>query len=307
MVNKLVNLGNTCAINSLLQCINICKINISIFDKPENNTFTRALFELLHLMQVYDDKIIKPNNFLNYLYSTFSSFQPRQQLDAQEIWTLLSNEVFNNTGNIIDNNKSFTSIIHKKAFEQIAKHNNNKASLWNDIFQGVLLQILICHNCKNKTYSFETFYSISLNLGDSIVLMLKEYFSKSITDEIDCECCRKKSKQDKYIKFYKLPKYLVISLNRYNNLGQKLNFKVNINKNILLSHNILYDNKNKIEVELSSAINHFGSINSGHYNALDNNNNIVIDDDTIIPLTNDDFYSDNNSIYMLFYKINFNI
>ena len=26
MVNKLVNLGNTCAINSLLQCINICKM-----------------------------------------------------------------------------------------------------------------------------------------------------------------------------------------------------------------------------------------------------------------------------------------
>ena len=126
MVNKLVNLGNTCAINSLIQCINICKINIGIFNKPENNTFTRALFELLHLMQVYDDKTIKPNNFLNYLYSTFSSFQPRQQLDAQEIWTLVSNEIFNNTGNTIDNNKSFTSIIHKKDFEHIVKHNNNK-------------------------------------------------------------------------------------------------------------------------------------------------------------------------------------
>jgi ubiquitin C-terminal hydrolase len=302
---KLLNLGNTCAINSLIQAINCCNINISNFQKPEDNTLTRALFELLHLMKIHDDKTIKPSNFLNYLYSTFSTLEQRQQLDAQEIWTLLSNEIFNNTGYLIDNNKTFTSNIHKNANEQILKHNNNKTSLWNDLFQGIILQILICHNCKNKTYTFEPFYSISLNLSDSIITMLKEYFSKEITDEIDCECCRKKSKQYRFIKFYKLPKYLFISLNRYNNLGQKLNFNVNINTNILLSNNILYDNKNKIELNLISTINHFGSINSGHYNALDHNNKRIIDDDTIIPLDNEKFYKQNNSIYMLCYQVNF--
>lgn len=305
MVNKIINLGNTCAINSLLQCITTCKLNITLFDKPKDNTFTRALFELLHILQIYDDKIIKPTNFLNQLYSTFSSFQPRQQLDSQEIWTLLCNEVFNNTAVSIETNKSFKSNIHKIAFEQISKHNNNKTSIWNDLFQGVILQTLICNNCKNKKFIFETFYSISLNLGESIISMLKEYVSKVTTDEIDCDHCKIKSKQDKYIKFYKLPKYLIISLNRYNNIGQKLNFKVNINKNILFSNNILYDNNNKIELKLFSVINHYGSINSGHYNSIDHINQIIIDDDVIIPLKNQDFYINNTSIYMLFYKINF--
>lgn len=303
---KLCNLGNTCAINSLIQSIHSCRINVNIFNKPEDNTLTRALFELLHLMQIHPDKTIKPSNFLNHLYSTFSSLERRQQLDAQEIWTLLSNEIFNNTGYPINNNKSFTSIIHANAYEQIAKHNNNKTSLWNDLFQGIILQVLICHNCNNKTYKFEPFYSISLNLSESIITMLKEYFKKEIIDDkIDCEHCRNKSKHSRFIKFYKLPKYLIISLNRYNNLGQKLNLNVDINTNIYLGNNILYDNKNKIELNLTSAVNHFGSINSGHYNALDHKNKQIIDDDTIIPLTNDDFYKKNNSIYMLCYEVDF--
>jgi ubiquitin C-terminal hydrolase len=303
---KLCNLGNTCAINSLLQAINTCRINVNMFQKPEDNTLARTLFELLHLMNIHDDKTIKPSNFLNCLYTTFSTLEVRQQLDAQEVWTLLSNEVFNNTAYPININKSFTSDIHKNASEQIAKHNNNKTSLWNDLFQGIILQILICHNCKNKTYRFEPFYSISLNLSESIITMLKEYFIKeTIEDEIDCECCRIKSKQYRFIKFYKLPKYLIISLNRYNNLGQKLDFKVDINSNILLGNNILYDNKNKIELNLTSTVNHFGGINSGHYNALDHNKKVIIDDDSLIPLNNEDFYKKNNSIYMLCYEVKF--
>ena len=109
MVNKLFNLGNTCAVNSLIQCINSCKLNVALFDKPPNNTIALALFELLHLMQIHDDKTIKPTNFLNYLYSTFSTFQRRQQLDAQEVWTLLANEVFTNISKDITINKSFSS------------------------------------------------------------------------------------------------------------------------------------------------------------------------------------------------------
>ena len=49
---KLLNVGNTCAINSLLQCINSCKISVEHFEKPNDNTLSKALLELLHLMQI---------------------------------------------------------------------------------------------------------------------------------------------------------------------------------------------------------------------------------------------------------------
>lgn len=300
---KLLNVGNTCAINSLLQAINTCKINIELFDKPKDNTITKALLELLHLMQIYNEKTIKPTNFLKLLYSNFTLFRPREQLDSQEVWTLLSNKVFEETCESLNNNKSFTSNIHQKAFKEISQHNNNKTSLWNDLFQGVTLQILTCKNCNHKRYTFETFYSLSLNICSTVVKSLQEYFTKDITDEIDCEHCKQKHKQVKFVKFYKLPKFLVISLNRYNNLGQKMLSKIDINTNIMLSHNILYENKNNIELKLTSQINHFGNINSGHYNATDYESNIIIDDDVIVKYNNNDL-KENSSVYMLFYQIN---
>lgn len=301
---KLLNIGNTCAINSLLQSINCCKINIELFDKPKDNTFTKALFELLHLMQIYNEKTIKPTNFLKLLYSNFIYFRPREQLDSQEVWTLLSNKVFQETSESINNNKSFTSDIHQKAYVEISKHNNNKTSLWNDLFQGVLLQILICNNCNHKKYMFETFYSLSINLSTTIVKSLQEYFEKVLTDEIDCEHCKQKHKQTKFLKLYKLPKFLVISLNRYNNLGQKILSKIDVNTNIILSNNILYENKKNIELKLLSQINHFGNINSGHYNAVDNKNNIVIDDDSEFEFDKEKL-KENCNVYMLFYHTNF--
>ena len=300
---KLLNVGNTCAINSLLQCINSCKISVEHFEKPNDNTLSKALLELLHLMQIYEEKKIKPTNFLKLLYNSFTIFRPREQLDSQEVWTLLSNKVFEETSIPINLNKSFSSFIHQKAFKQIAQHNNNKTSLWNDIFQGVTLQILVCQNCHNRTYNFETFYSLSINMCNDIVQSLQEYFTKDITDEIDCENCKRKHKQVKFIKFYKLPKFLVISLNRYNNLGQKMLSKIDINTSIMLSHNILYENKNNINLTLLGHINHFGSINSGHYNAVNYQENIIIDDDVTLPF-NTEMLKQNSSVYMLFYQTN---
>lgn len=300
---KLLNVGNTCAINSLLQCINSCKISVEHFKKPNDNTLSKALLELLHLMQIYEEKKIKPTNFLKLLYNSFTIFRPREQLDSQEVWTLLSNKVFEETSIPINLNKSFSSFIHQKAFKQIAQHNNNKTSLWNDIFQGVTLQILVCQNCHNRTYNFETFYSLSINMCNDIVQSLQEYFTKDITDEIDCENCKRKHKQVKFIKFYKLPKFLVISLNRYNNLGQKMLSKIDINTSIMLSHNILYENKNNINLTLLGHINHFGSINSGHYNAVNYQENIIIDDDVTLPF-NTEMLKQNSSVYMLFYQTN---
>ena len=40
----LLNLGNTCAINSLIQSINLTNIDIQKFNKPNNDTLSKSLF-----------------------------------------------------------------------------------------------------------------------------------------------------------------------------------------------------------------------------------------------------------------------
>ena len=82
--------------------------------------------------------------------------------------------------------------------------------------------------------------------------------------------------------------------------------KIDINTNIMLSHNILYENKNNIKLTLSGHINHFGSINSGHYNAINYEKNVIIDDDAILPF-NDNMLKTNSDVYMLFYQTNLTV
>jgi uncharacterized UBP type Zn finger protein len=104
----LLNLGNTCAINSLIQSINLTNIDIQKFNKPNNNTLSKSLFELIYLIQNNPDKNIKPSKFIETLYNKLTEFQRFQQLDAQELWILMSNKIFEETAVNIDLNKSFT-------------------------------------------------------------------------------------------------------------------------------------------------------------------------------------------------------
>ena len=298
----LLNLGNTCAINSLIQSINLTNIDIQKFNKPNNNTLSKSLFELLYLIQNNPDKNIKPSKFIETLYNKLTEFQRFQQLDAQELWILMSNKIFEETAVNIDLNKSFTNSIHEKAFNDLNRHNNNKDCLWNQIFQGSIVNILTCKNCENKSLSFEPFYSLNMTPDISITEMFREYFKKENIENIDCEKCLTKTKHTKIVKFYKLPKFLILSINRYN---ENKNKKIEVNPSLIFSSNILIDNKKKLEINLVSTVNHYGSMNNGHYTCLNIKENKVIDDETIIKTDCNNLFKNNNNIYMLFYKIDF--
>ena len=81
--------------------------------------------------------------------------------------------IFDFDGTIAD-----TSHIHEKAFNDLNRHNNNKDCLWNQIFQGSIVNILTCKNCENKSLSFEPFYSLNMTPNISITEMFREYFKK---------------------------------------------------------------------------------------------------------------------------------
>ena len=296
---KLVNIGNTCAINSLIQSLS--RFNINLFDKLDEKSFTFSLIELLNLMNSNPGKTIRPNKFIKKLYTHLKTFKQNQQLDVQELWILLSNKIFEETAIPYNNINIKTNYIHKTAFDQLNLHNNYKKSEWDNVFQGSIINILTCTICSNKSFKFEPFYSLSMNINNSIINILKDYFKKEYIHDVDCIKCKQKTLHVKNIKFYKIPKIFVISINRYNNTCEKQNDKIQINRSIILGNTILFENTKNIELNLISTINHFGNLNNGHYNSLDVINNTIIDDTNIIAVNND-IYNNNQNIYMLFYK-----
>jgi ubiquitin carboxyl-terminal hydrolase 8 len=199
---KLLNLGNTCYINAIIQCIlninplvkyllsgkhinDIVKINTeqnlfsdNIIKKkfkkniPEGNYY--FLLSFLKILLIYsknDDKFVKLSNFKhNFGLLTNVNFLGNDQQDSCEFLIQLLNLLekilsYNINFKISDINNTEDTI--KKLFLQ--SYDNIKEytkvygkSIISDIFNGQFLNIFTCLKCGNKTFKFEIFNMINL-------------------------------------------------------------------------------------------------------------------------------------------------
>lgn len=302
----LINVGNTCAINSIIQCIFYTLGDIN--EVSEKCIFTKSLYILLCLMKENATKKIKPLKFINDLYKSSSDlFKKGEQIDVSELWTFITNKVFEEIGILnIENENIFNSNIHKKAYEQIKLHNNNKTSYWNEIYQGTTITIIKCMKCGEKYYNFETFYNLSVDINkESIIDSLINFFTPiENEDDWKCEKCNEKTKYIKTVKVWKFPKVLVISLNRFDNKMNKIDKNININKILNLKKGVHLQNKSYV-YKLKAAIHHMGTYNHGHYIAsIIGNENITIYDDSEKKIIekNEEYYN-SKYIYMVYYTL----
>lgn len=311
MSSGLINIGNTCAINSLLQCIFHTLNSIILIENipkiEDKHKITESLIILLKLMKENEKKVIKPGKFINDFFTNNNFFIKGNQLDTCELWIYLSNKIFEETGTLIKERKIYDKVIYKKAYEQIMLHNNNKECFWSDIYQGVTLTITKCNGCNSKYYNFETFYNISINVEkENIINSLIDFFStNNYNDDWKCELCNRNTSYKKTTKLWKMPRILVISLNRYDNKMKKINKNIYINHFINFKRGVHFCDNNFL-YEFKTCIHHFGSYGGGHYisSILNNDKIIQYDDSNIIKIKYDNNFKNSNDVYLLFYKLN---
>jgi len=257
-----LNLGNTCYLNSVLQCF----IYNNNFQNAIKNTDTDLSKELLKITKEVD--LVKDGNytfckynltfFINYFSKWFKRFE---QHDSHEFITCFL----------------------------------DKLNLPHELYHGKTKMSTKCSCCGNTTDVFEDFNTINLNTqgGDSLTDIFVDYLKSEIHDDPDnlyhCEKCEKLTVSEKKISLEQLPKTLIIVLKRYTS---RCNIEIN---------DTLYikNNENVIEYTLKSVINHFGNVYSGHYNnfVCIDKEWIFIDDDSF-SLANLNF----KNAYILFYE-----
>tara|TARA_Y100000389_G_scaffold95024_2_gene91693 strand:+ start:883 stop:1827 length:945 start_codon:yes stop_codon:yes gene_type:complete len=307
-MSGLANIGNTCAINSLIQCINhsLPESNKKELLKISKNTISKSLFLLLKMMNENPTKVIKPGRFISDIFENTTLFKMGQQLDSSELWVYLSNKIFEEIGIKIEKEEEiFNSDIHMKAYEQVMLHNNKRESVWNDIYQGVTVTITKCKKCEEKYYNFETFYNLSIKVEGSVIESLKNLFlPNEYKDDWKCEKCKEKTSYIKTTRFWKIPKILVLSINRFDNNMKKVNTEVIINKRLNFHKNICINNDNFL-YKLNSCVHHYGNYSNGHYiSTLKHEDKIELYDDSVKrDIKDEESYYKSDNIYMIFYKL----
>lgn len=328
------NIGNTCYMNSIIQCL---RHVLQFFDIPRLNTilllncgqrkkillFIKFL-RIIYMMNRVNNCKIVPMTLKLLIGVNFDQFNNGSQNDAHELLiSLLQSfhdilsypveyQIDGNISNDYDKNL-------------IASHNDwisyykNKESHILNVFGGQLRTEILCANCKHISLRFDPILGIDLSLPvDQSQNNIEQCFDQFMAVEqlnsdnlYSCEQCHQKTQAYKQQTLWKLPKYLIIKLNRFsqsidhgrvkfNKIDKYIQYPV---EHLDISKYCSCGGQNTV-YNLSSVCCHMGSMMCGHYYSycysVINHEWIRYDDSRITHVNPSDVISPN--AYILFYQ-----
>ncbi|XP_053933801.1 ubiquitin carboxyl-terminal hydrolase 8 isoform X2 [Cuculus canorus] len=290
------NLGNTCYMNSILQCLCNAPHLAEYFNRNlYQDDINRSNF-LGHKGEVAEEfgvimkalwagqyKYISPRDFKITIGKINDQFAGYSQQDSQELLLFLMDGLHEDL-NKADNRKRYKeeNNDHLDDFRaaEVAwhKHKQLNESIIVALFQGQFKSTVQCLTCHKKSRTFEAFMYLSLPLASTSKCTLQEclrLFSKEekLTDNNRFYCSHCKTRRDslKKIEIWKLPPVLLVHLKRFSYDGrwkQKLQTSVDFPLETLdLSQYVIGPKSNLKRYNLFSVSNHYGGLDGGHYTA----------------------------------------
>ncbi|KAI3379845.1 hypothetical protein SNEBB_001216 [Seison nebaliae] len=321
----LVNLGNTCFMNSTLHCLSNSPELIEFFLKngcyEDKTNFLGAAARLFCKMWEEREnlKMIAPHEVLKELSIHSKSFSDGKEQDAHEfllaVLQLLHDDLNVKRGAI----KNSLKPKEEEAMDDVSLGNY----WWNKylavefspimrLFVGQFFQSITCTTCYRRSRTYDPFWGISLSIpeesiNEAITIndCLDVFFKTEIL-EGNCKYCKGKRKAKKIISTRLFPRILFLHLKRFSyNLIEKVETDVIFSKYLELSKYDFYNNRT-IEYELYGIIEHIGGVSSGHYIAKClhpvTNTWRIFDDASVEVLEEDNLMKTANGAYILFYR-----
>lgn len=205
----LVNFGNTCYCNSVLQALYFCKpfrnkvLESKVKLKRNNKeTLLTCLADLFYTIANQKKKTgsYAPKKFINRLRKENESFDNYMQQDAHEFLNYLLNTI----ADLVRSEKG-----------------DKQAITWvQDIFQGTLTNETRCLNCESVSSKDEDFIDLSVDVEQNTSLThCLRVFCKTETlgseHKYYCENCCSKQEAQKRMRIKKPPKILALHLKRF--------------------------------------------------------------------------------------------
>ncbi|GLJ21663.1 hypothetical protein SUGI_0403510 [Cryptomeria japonica] len=298
----LANLGNTCFLNSVLQCLTYTEPLAAYLQSGRHKIACRASgFCAMcaiqnHVMNALSSsgKILSPSHLVKHLPCISRSFRISRQEDAHEYMVMLMESMHRCSlpSGIVSESPS--------AYEK---------SLVHKIFGGRLRSQVKCRQCSHCSNTYEPFLDLSLEISqsDSLLKMLSNFTAVEQLEGgekiYECERCKVKVQAVKQFTVDKVPHVLAIHLKRFDSMGGKINKKVEFGRTLNMKPFVSGQQEGSFNYTLYGVLVHAGrSTYSGHYycfirtstgnwHALDDNRVYKVNEQVVLE----------QKAYMLFY------
>lgn len=299
----LMNIGNTCFMNSVLQCLSNTKplLEYCLNDEYKadiNSTTSRMKGQLIKVYAAVMKSVWKgtgetyftPSEFKSQIAKFAKRFVGYNQQDAQEFLIYLLeglhedvNRVREKKKRLVDDSNEVETISAsekaKLCWNNYLDHDN---SIIVELFVGQLRSALTCTVCDYQSNTFDPFWDLSLpipkNKNPVTLLHCFDHFTQEEYLDGDerptCARCKKRQRCRKQFSIQRFPKVLIIHLKRFNQgsfYRSKLSTKVEFPIKQLDLSPYAAQHRGSPVYNLYAVSNHSGSTAGGHYTAYAKN------------------------------------
>ncbi|XP_068609075.1 ubiquitin carboxyl-terminal hydrolase 21 [Brachionichthys hirsutus] len=328
------NIGNTCFLNSIVQCLShthglrdysLCKLYKQEKFSKEDAKLMEAFSQVLS--GLWDgnegDTVTNPRQLYILFKGAVPGFSDYSQQDAQEFLRFLLDKLHTEI-----NRRPYSRRAGKEP-EQINsgfRISEEGAAMWKkhlerddsrivDLFSGQLRSSLHCSLCSHHSNTFDVFCDLSLPIpkrrsaGEVRLKDCLDLFSQE--EKLDkenspmCERCNRHTECTKQLSIQRFPQVIVIHLNRFTMSRWSIS-KSTVYVSFPLTNLDLgpYGSVNcgPVLYDLYAICNHTGTVNMGHYTAccLDENGWCLYNDSSVTPVSESQLQT--NQAYVLFYR-----
>jgi len=296
------NLGNTCFMNSTLQCVMRVSTLLDLLmsgdilqdinrSKKTRGAITDSLLRTAQKVFSMDGGSVSPHEFRQAVTSWARSFSNYHQHDAQEFLRFLLDGLHEELNRVQSPPpyQELKDIVGETARAQAQRwsryHEERNSSVITDIFGGMLQSDRTCRVCGTVSRSFDPFLDLSVpikktgsrcTLADCFALFTATE-TLAGSERAHCSQCKKATDSTIRLCVYKLPQVLVVHLKRFMSgefVRSKINDRVDFPippERLDMGPYVSTDAADGISTPslytLIGVINHTGYSGGGHYTA----------------------------------------
>ncbi|CAG9833090.1 unnamed protein product [Diabrotica balteata] len=302
----MVNMGNTCYLNSTLQALFHVPAFVNWLMSDKDHTaicqdsgglcIICAMRKTLQDSQQRNANSIRPLLIYNKLRLVCRNLIPGRQEDAHEFLRYLVEAMEKAYLSRFNNYTEFDSKV-------------KETTPLNQILGGYLRSAVRCLKCGHVSTTFQHFQDLLLDIRKAQTLdeALELYFSREKLDDesYQCESCQKKVLATKQFSIERTPMVLCIQLKRFSVSNNKITKHINFRQRLDLTKYARHRPNVPLIYRLVALVTHMGpTVSCGHYTAVaqaPSGNFFQFDDSMVRPISHQAVF--NTNAYIMLYEL----